>query len=164
MVSVLCVAENSNYFQYDLDLWTKQRNAYNFNSNNPIIAHPPCAQWSRLKGLANYNELEKQLGSFCYEKIISNGGILEHPLESSLWKYLNIKPTVNCQLNWFGFPAVKKTGLFIYGYEPLPPPFNLDAIQCAIGGSKNYKELPKKMRDKTPISMIDYFLKTLKHG
>jgi hypothetical protein len=159
MITILCADEKSNYFKFDeLEIYTKKENAYNFNGSNKIIAHPPCQQWSRLKHFATKNDLDKQLAIFCYEKILLNGGILEHPLHSSLWKYLGIKPTVNIQMNWFNLPVKKMTGLYFNKCQPLEIPFNLDAISHSISNSKNYKELPKSRRSETTIELAQWLI------
>jgi len=84
MISILCAANKSNYYKIpNLDIWNKERNAYNFTSSQPVICHPPCAQWSRMRSFSKDCPVEKALAEFCYLQVIKNGGILEHPAGSS---------------------------------------------------------------------------------
>lgn len=165
MISVLCISERSNYRRYnDLDLWDEKRNAYNFTGTNPIITHAPCAQWSRLKGVAHKNDYIKKLAPWCFDRVLENGGIFEHPLESSIWKYMGKKPTVNVQMNWFDMPVKKKTGLYFSKCEPDLVPISFNAITHAVGYSQNFKEWPKHRRSETPTKMIDWFLRSIQNS
>lgn len=84
MISILCVAARSNYFSIpDLDLWPEKRDAYLFTSSDKVIAHPPCAQWSRLRRFSKEDARSKELAVFCFDKVNSNGGVFEHPMGSS---------------------------------------------------------------------------------
>lgn len=116
LLPILCVDDSSNYFYIpNLDLYTKDRNAFNYNGDTMLICHPPCAQWSKLNGLAHVNNLEKNLGPFCIELVNKYGGIVEHPVGSSLFKYcgVKIKNIISVNQSWWGFPAQKKnTSIF----------------------------------------------------
>jgi len=113
MIHVLCVQDNSNYFRiHGLDLWTKERNAYNFRGSGKIIAHPPCQQWSKLYKFAKDNPEEKGLAPFCWDLVKKHGGIFEHPEGSQFIKLIR-KDTAarfyRFDQSWFGFPAKKST-------------------------------------------------------
>lgn len=124
-LSIFCTAPGSHYEKFpELDLWPIERDAYNFTGNNRVIAHPPCAQWSRMRSFAKVNQYEKDLAFFCLEKVQKNGGILEHPAGSSFFKAAGIKPTCSVNQHWFGYPAQKRTYLYFVDCLPLPVPLN----------------------------------------
>lgn len=123
MITVLCALENSIYHAIpNLDVYDKKRDSYTYDGTNKIVAHPPCAQWSKLRSFANEDKKEKELAFFCLEKIQKYGGILEHPHGSLFFKEAGIKPTIVVNQSWFGFPAEKKTSLYFYDCLPLPLP------------------------------------------
>lgn len=72
MITVLCIDSHSNYKKIaGLDLWDRNRDAYNYRGTNPIIAHPPCSQWSRLRAFSRINQKEKNLAWFCLMMVIT---------------------------------------------------------------------------------------------
>lgn len=135
MISILGVMPKSNYFLIqNLDLWTKERNAYLFNGNNKVITHAPCQQWSKLKAFAKVDILERDLAAFCFEKVLKNGGIFEHPKGSSFFKYIgaNQKNIISINQSWFGFPAAKPTYLYFSNCAPGVLPLNFNAIKYKV--------------------------------
>ena len=176
-IPVLFTSHNSLYNDVDVfDCYDVKRNAFNYTGRTPLIAHPPCRLFSRLRMLSSASPIEKKCAYFALARIRQFGGILEHPRSSTLWLNGNFKldgsvdeyggflRSVN--LSWFGFPAQKKTMLYFCGINPgqLPPfPLSLDAVTHVISSSSNNgkKELSALYRSKTPQLMIDYFLKVL---
>jgi hypothetical protein len=85
-VSVLFARKDSVYKAIPgTDVYDIDRDARNYNGNFPVVAHPPCRAWGRLKGFAKPRPDEKQLAFFAIDQVRRNGGILEHPAYSSLW-------------------------------------------------------------------------------
>jgi len=109
-----------------LDLWTAERNTYNFAGSNPVIAHPPCAQWSRMKSFARSNQHEKDLAVFCWEAVMRNGGIFEHPAGSSFFSFIgaNRDHLFSVDQHWWNFPCRKRTYLYFNRCEPGIYPLN----------------------------------------
>lgn len=127
--------EDSNYNNIPgINIYNKQRNAYTYNGNDFIIAHPPCQQWSKLKKFSKPDLKERDLGPFCLELVQKNGGILEHPHGTSLFKEMGISNSHLTLIwqSWFGFPAKKPTLLYTKDIELLPTPLNLDAIKKTV--------------------------------
>lgn len=123
------------------------------------MAHPPCAQWGRMKGLARRNELEAWLGPFCFEQVRLNGGVLEHPAYSSLWGYVGVKPFV-VSARWFGFAAEKLTGVWIAGGELPRCPMSMDAPTkiVAHGRRLGVPYMERDERQATPVVMAKWLL------
>lgn len=176
-IPVLFVDENSLYKNYSIfDAYDHSRDALTFYDRCPIICHPPCRLFSRLRSFSNASPSEKKLAFFALDRIRMFGGILEHPRSSTLWtsgnfnldgsvdQYGGFLRSVN--LSWFGYPAQKKTMLYFVGISPvqLPSfPLSLSAPSFSIGSSKNnrLKEISKNARSQTPDHMIKYFIQVM---
>ena len=119
-------------------IWTRRRDARNYPGGFPIVAAPPCAQWCRLAGLANYNAEEKDMAILAVQQVRRWGGVLEHPKYSKLWRHCNLPVgrtdadefggwTLETDQHRFGHAAEKATWLYIVGASPsavlplLPP-------------------------------------------
>lgn len=121
MVSVLCASANSNWNLCDgVDVWNKERNAWNFTGRNMCLTFAPCQQWSRLRKFANENLNEKLLAYWCWDIVNSNGGIFEHPMGSYFWKHVGAdrKKMISVDQCWFGFPCKKNTYLYFHQCKP----------------------------------------------
>ena len=177
MIPVLFTQENSNYNKIKIfDCYDIKRDALSFNGRIPLIAHPPCRKFSKLRGLSTAPLSEKKLAFFALAKVRQFGGILEHPRSSTLWKdgNFNLDGSVDSyggflrsvDLSWFGFPARKKTMLYFCGITPgqLPSfPISLNAITHVISSTykSDKKELSKNMRSTTPLQMIEFFIEVM---
>lgn len=167
MISALYIRKDSIYKKLDIDCWDEQRDARFWPGGNACIVHPPCAQWGRLSAFAAVDEEIKQLSRLAVDQVRKWGGILEHPLKSKLWKEMRLPNpgtkdefggfTLSIDQHWWGFPARKKTLLYIVGCNErdLPAmPLNFDAVTMVVAASTRsirgeIKEMPKGMRDKT---------------
>ena len=176
-IPVLFTQNLSLYNTYEIfDCYDITRNAFTFTDRCPLIAHPPCRLFSRLRQFSTADRKEKQCAYFALSQVRMFGGILEHPRSSTLWKngnfnlsgeidnYGGFLRSVN--LSWFGYPAQKKTMLYFVGIAPvqLPPfPLSLSAPLFSIGGSKNnrLKEISKNAGSQTPDQMIKYFIQVM---
>lgn len=141
-VAVLCCSGRSIYKHMPgVIAFDKANDARQFAGHNPVVAHPPCRTWSKyLAHLAKPTdrEAERDLGKFCVEKVIANGGVLEQPAHSGLWLACRL-PWPGCsqdpwiytiwlEQSWFGYATPKPTWLLISGVpkNQLPPvPFSL---------------------------------------
>lgn len=174
-VSALFVRKDSIYKKLGIDCWDIERNALNFNGINPVICHPPCRSWGRLRHLSNASQDEHDLSFFAIEIIRKNGGVLEHPRSSKLFPEFLPLPgsfdsfggfSISLDQFVFGHPCRKNSLIYICGTKPnlLPAlPLNYDAIKFTIGTSNksrdNFKkELPKNDRDKTPILFAKFLI------
>ena len=112
-----------------VDCWDRSRNAANFAATVPVIAHPPCRCWSKLRHQVRLNDkataTEKALGVWAVETVIKNGGVLEQPAGSLLWDACQLPRcddrtdpflwTLYIEHGWFGFPTRKPTWLLVSG-------------------------------------------------
>ena len=63
-----------------LECWDVQRNALRWEySGRPVVAHPPCARWSRLASI--HGRVGEDGGKFAFAlaAVREAGGVLEHP-------------------------------------------------------------------------------------
>jgi hypothetical protein len=183
MITALCVRKDSIYKKLGLDCYDQERDMRTFQGGNAVICHPPCAQWSALRGFARVDELQKTLAIECVHMVRKFGGVLEHPAKSIIfensyrWERLP-KPgmskdpwggyTICINQHWFGHKAEKKTFLYICGCDQqnLPPiSFSLDAITHVVGSrvkrhtGRRRPELSKKDREVTPTLLAEYLIK-----
>lgn len=122
----------------DVDLWDEARDARLYVGPWPVVAHPPCARWSRLAGFteARFGYKRGEDGG-CFASALASvrefGGVLEHPAYSKAWdRYGLPKPSVrqgwsrglhdagaSCYVEQgrYGLPVKKATWLYAYGVE-----------------------------------------------
>jgi hypothetical protein len=110
------------------DVWDAERDARLWPGGSPIVAHPPCAQWGRLRGQARVDLAEKALAPWAVERVRRWGGVLEHPATSTLWDECSLPGfgrvdrwggwTLPIHQHSFGHRAQKSTLLYIVGVRP----------------------------------------------
>jgi len=133
-VAVLFARADSIYKLIDgADVYDMSRDARTFVGGLPVVAHPPCRAWGRLRQFANPRADEKDLALFAVEQVRVNGGVLEHPAGSTLWDAAGLpRPgqgrdafggfTLPIDQFWFGHKAAKKTWLYVCGVSPRDVP------------------------------------------
>src|SRR5690606_17205757 len=78
---------------YGVDCWDESRDARLYDGPHPVVAHPPCGPWSRLRHL--YRGNEHDCAPRAVEQVRRWGGVLEHPAGSKLWDQCGLpKPDV----------------------------------------------------------------------
>lgn len=117
-----------------VDCWDETRDARTYAGPHPVVAHPPCGPWGRLKHL--YRGAEHDCAPAAVAAVRAWGGVLEHPADSKLWKhsglplpgqppdsYGGVTLAVN-QVEW-GHACIKPTWLYVVGVPELHvgPPF-----------------------------------------
>ena len=155
-VPVLCVMEGSNYnYVAGVDLYDKERDCRSWSGGSKLIAHPPCQQWSRMKGLAKESKAEKELGPYCVELVRKYGGVLEHPKGSSLFKYcgVDMKKVFEVKQFWWGFPAQKATLLYCEDVELLQ--IRIKGVRSVVMG---VCDMGRGKRSLMPVDMCEYLV------
>ena len=121
----------------NVDLWDEARDARLYDGPWPVVAHPPCARWSRLAGFTEYRfGLKRGDDGGCFaaalEAVRIFGGVLEHPAYSSAWAAFDL-PRPYWHGGWsialdgsavcyveqgrYGLPVKKATWLYAAGVE-----------------------------------------------
>jgi hypothetical protein len=132
-VAALYVEKDGVYANLpDVDVWDEARDARLYPGPHPVVAHPPCARWSRLAGFteARFGYKRGDDGG-CFEAALQ-AGVLEHPAYSAAFsRYGLTKPSVregwtlsfdggaSCYIEQgrYGLPVKKATWLYAYGVE-----------------------------------------------
>lgn len=166
LVAVLYARRDSCYFDLVRDVFDVNRDARTYSGTYPVVAHPPCRAWGRLRHLANPRPDEKILALDALAHVRRCGGVLEHPMGSSLWSHCQLPLpgapsdsfggfTLLVEQGWWGHPAPKPTYLYIVGIprSALPPiPYQLRRA----GGSVSL--LPLSQREKTPLLFAHWLI------
>lgn len=119
-----------------VEVWDETRDARTYAGPWPVVAHPPCARWSRLAGFteARFGYKRGEDGG-CFEAALNAvrayGGVLEHPAHTAAWAAFGLpKPTwyggwtrslidegASCYVEQgrYGLPVKKATWLYAYG-------------------------------------------------
>lgn len=128
-----------------VECWDACRDAMSYRGNLPVMAHPMCRLWSRLKHLSTAPETEREQARFAIATVRRCGGVVEHPAGSTLWhdQSLPLGRAVDDYGGWtlnlsqwhFGHEAEKRTWLYIVGCprERLQPvPFRPGAAAALV--------------------------------
>lgn len=131
MIAVLFARRDSVYKTFEgCDVFDADRDALTFAGDMPVVAHPPCRAWGGLRKLAKPRDGEKELAIWAVGVVRKNGGVLEHPRGSTLWKHpfegggLPLPTdgadafggyTLDVCQHWWGHKAEKRTWLYIVG-------------------------------------------------
>lgn len=167
------------------DVFDIDRDARNWPGGCPVVAHPPCRAWGRLRHFAKPRDDEKQLAIFAVEQVRRFGGVLEHPEGSTLWGAAGLPApgqrdeyggwALPVFQQWWGHRAEKATLLYIVGCAPaeIPDlPFVLGKASHVIAqnrsmpdGSRMKKghpswrpEVSKAEREHTPQALAEWLV------
>lgn len=171
LVPVLFVHSRSNYKKIPgFDCYDEKRNALNYTGREPVIAHPPCRLWSRLRSFSNAPASEKNFAVWSIELVRKFGGIVEHPYDSQLWKHIDCPGVgkfdkfggtsfVFDQFD-FGYYTRKRTRLYIVGLNSLSelPRSNIRFEPVA----RKFDNLSPKQRSETTPALCMWFLEIIK--
>ena len=128
-VAALFVRSDSVYKSIEgVDAYDFERDALTWPGGCPVVAHPPCRAWGRLRAMAKPRQGERELAIFAVDQVRTFGGVLEHPLSSQLWSVSGLPMpgqfdrfggwTFPILQSAFGHRADKPTLLYICGIQP----------------------------------------------
>lgn len=132
-VAVLFARSDSEYKAMPgVDVFDKERDARTYDGPLPVVAHPSCRAWGRLRKFAKPRADERNLARLAVALVREFGGVLEHPAHSTLWAAQRLPQpgqrdayggwTMGVQQWQFGHRAQKDTWLYIVGCEPKDTP------------------------------------------
>jgi hypothetical protein len=158
--------------------WGVERDAKMYGGPGPVVAHPPCGPWGKLRW--NCRHQDPTCGPVAVAQVRAYGGVLEHPDGSMLWRHCGLpRPSSSVPMiagrEWslavdqcaWGHLARKRTWLFFVGISPanippLPPP---GVPTMTIGTSRNARRgkkcLPKTLRHITPPLFAEWLVRSL---
>ena len=154
------------------DVWDIERDARRWQGGAPVVAHPPCRAWGRLRTFAKPRPDEKELAVWAVDQVRQWGGVLEHPRSSLLWPHCNLPApgyrdthggfTLPIYQHWLGHLAEKATLLYIVGCEPRDVPdmaLRIDEPTHVVQSRKRADCRPhisKAAREHTPRQMAEW--------
>jgi hypothetical protein len=166
----------------DCDVWDIERDARNWPGGSPVIAHPPCRLWAKLRQFAKAADpvMERKLAVDAVQSLQRFGGVLEHPAQSTLWAHQGLPTPGRApdkfggwtaevrQCDW-GHKAEKRTWLYIVGCHPdelpvMPPrrePTGLIKPQRGVPRD-NRKIVTKAEREHTPPELARWLVELAK--
>lgn len=115
-----------------VEVYDMERDARTYDGPWPVVAHPPCRAWSRLRTFANPRPDERNLARLAVAMVREFGGVLEHPAGSTLWPAQSLpRPgsrdtfggwTLAAPQHWWGHKAEKETWFYVVGCDPKDQP------------------------------------------
>ncbi len=174
-VAVLFARADSTYKALpDVEVFDMERDARTYDGPWPVVAHPPCRAWGRLRTFARPRPDEKNLARWAVEQVRKWGGVLEHPAGSTLWADRGLPLpgkrdehggwTLPIAQMWWGHKAEKKTWLYICGTEPreVPQmPLRLGEATHVVQSRKREDYRPhitKAEREHTPPALCEWLV------
>ena len=121
------------------NVWKAERDARRYDGDMPVVAHPPCAPYCRLRHFARRDAARRSCARIAVWQVRKCGGVLEHPAHSILWRICQLPApggvdrdkfggwTLSVRQFDFGHIALKPTWIYIIGvpfadvYPLLPP-------------------------------------------
>lgn len=156
------------------DCWDESRDARLYDGPHPVVAHPPCGNWTPSAALrAYYSRDDADCAVRAVEQVRRWGGVLEHPAHSRLWPAMQL--ALPCGLpdahgfaiainpvDW-GHVAVKPTWLYVVGtsWRDLPPmPAPRQPTHVVSGGkwTGGRKVCSAQQRRRTPRPFAEWLL------
>ncbi len=136
-VAALYVEKGGVYFACPgVEPWDEARDARNYAGPWPVVAHPPCAAWSKYAAVREWRTGKprgEDGGTFAaaIEAVLTWGGVLEHPAFTLAWaRYGLPRPNTKAE-HWtpgicggfsayveqgrYGHPVKKATWLYVHG-------------------------------------------------
>lgn len=167
-VNVLFAHRRSVYWDLPVEVFDERRDArsWKLNEGGPVIAHPPCRLWCRMRHLSSAPADETELAFFALAAVRAKGGVLEHPAHSKFFEAAGLpRPgaedehgfTFAVSQKWWGHRAEKSTWLYICGVRPdeIPEvPFCLleASHTCGHSSGQSKPALDDDERDLTPVA------------
>jgi len=154
-----------------VDCWDETRDARLYDGPHPIVAHPPCGPWSRLRYFCRHQLPE--LGIRAVEQVRQWGGVLEHPQASRLFAHCDLPVPGGFpdaiggwsaeldQVSW-GHRARKRTWLYVVGVRPSDVAILRGGTptHCVNSRKRNtpLKELSAQGRRRTPPAFAEFLV------
>jgi hypothetical protein len=177
-VAILFARADSHYKAIpDVDVYDIDRDARTYDGPYPVVAHPPCRGWGSFAWRANVRPDERNLARLAVALVRVFGGVLEHPVASSLWADQKLpKPgqrdqfggfTLPIDQHWWGHRASKRTLLYVVGVEPrhvpdmpmvMSEPTHVigDCGRASLGTKR--PEIAKSEREHTPPELARWLV------
>lgn len=154
-----------------VECWDEARDACQYPGPHPVVAHPPCGPWSRLRHFSRHQR--KDCALVAVEQVRRFGGVLEHPDASQLWPVCDLPLPGGLpdqfggwsvrvdQVSW-GHRAEKRTLLYIVGVKRSDVVLRSGGTPTHCVNSRNKHtallELSAAGRRRTPPSFAEWLV------
>lgn len=178
-VAALYVDPRGPYPSLVAEWYDEARDARTYAGPWPVVAHPPCRNWSSLKHLAGSDDSD--CGVVAFEQVRRWGGVLEQPARSALFAHVGAPVpgelpdafggiTIEVNQCDFGHVARKATWLYLCGVRELGVlPSRREPTHWCSGGrtpsSRHGSPVPPgikvcsaQQRRRTPIAFAEWLL------
>lgn len=178
-VSALYVDPRGPYPKLLADCWDESRDARLYAGPNPVVAHPPCGPWGRLKHLCTRQSAEH--APLAVALVRRWGGALEHPAWSGIFSALLMPRPGELPDAWggrtyavnqvdFGHPARKPTWIYVVGAAPGPTPPRREPTHWVSGGRSKRRKgyggrrpahilaCSAQQRRRTPVAFAEWLI------
>lgn len=171
VAALFCRADSIYKTMQDVDVFDLERDALTWPGGSPVVAHPPCRAWSRMRHFAKPRPGERDLAVWAVAQVRRFGGVLEHPSGSALFRHLGLPSPGSVERDdfggwvlpvsqkWWGHRAEKRTWLYVVGVDPgavptyplvLGPAERVCGLWSGRDRSRGQKEIGKAEREATP--------------
>ena len=127
-VAVLFVDPRGPYPELVEHWYDESRDARSYVGPWPVVAHPPCGPWGRLRHLSKHDDPSH--GPFAVDVVRKFGGVLEHPQHSLLFRHCGMPHPGELPDAWggitievsqcdYGHVARKMTWLYVVGFRDI---------------------------------------------
>lgn len=156
-LAALFTCRSSPYLALGLDCFDANRDALTYQGSGRVIAHPPCRAWGRYSHKAKPRPGERELALWALDVVRENGGVLEHPASSALWRYLRPGETsFLIRQADFGHRAEKITRLFYAKMPPVPAlPFQWGD---PVAPTRSIEKMGRQERERTPYALAQWLV------
>lgn len=140
--------------------YDEARDARSYLGPGPVVAHPPCGPWSKLRAMCTLPPEVRDLALLAVEQVRTFGGVLEHPAGSLLWREAGLPPpesmfsdqyggrSYEVAQGDYGHAAPKLT--WLYAVRLGPCPFRSSNFRGDPGG--RVESISKFARKATPAA------------
>lgn len=154
---MLYVRRDSIYKGLALECFDEHRDARTYEGLLPVVAHPPCRAWGRLRHFAKPRHDERDMALHAVDLVRRLGGVLEHPQNSLLWPVAGLPGpghrdawggwTLVANQSAWGHEAPKPSRFYIVGCEPV----SLPALPIRLGEpAGRIENMCRQKRERTP--------------
>jgi len=154
-------SKSSPYLALGCDCYDYKRDALTWPGGRPAIYHPPCRSWGKLAHFSKHQPGERWLATWAMHHVRGFGGVLEHPIDSKLWKEADCSSwgvrdqfggvLVPVAQSAFGHRAPKHTGLYMVGIEI--PEVPVPGVTTTV-----VERMGKAERERTPVDLAKWLV------
>lgn len=165
-LAVLFARADSVYKGFAVDVWDVGRDAMTYEGPWPVVAHPPCRAWGRLRHLAKPRPGEMDCGLFAVHAARCWGGVVEHPAGSLLWAACGLPRPGEAADDYGGFTLAVRQSLWAHGADKLTwlyvvgcPPELVPDLPPARRGGRLVQNMDVCERERTPPAFAHWLLR-----